>query len=558
MFLRQKASGGRVYLRIVENRWEAGKVRQRVIATLGRLEALQQSGELDGLVRSAARFCEALLVLRALQEGDAPTVCTRRIGPPLVFERLWQQTGCQQVIDSLVQGRQFGFSVERAVFLTVLHRLFHRAPARVSDRAAEGWRACYPVAGASGEELGLHRLYRAMAWQGEQLPEAEQGGRTPWSTRTIKDLVEERLFERRRDLFSEPDLVFFDTTSIYFEGEGGQTLGRHGKSKDHRPDLRQMVVGAVLDGTGRPVCCELWPGNTADVKTLVPVAQRLRRRFGVGRVCLVADRGMFSTEAMAGVEELGWQYILGARMRRWKEVRDQVLSRPGRYREVRPPSGASKDPWPLKVKQVWVGEHRYVVCLNEDRKQKDAADRAAIIASLREKLRQGDKSLVGNKGYRKYLASQGQGFEVDEEAIKREARYDGKWVLRTNTDLSSEEVALKYKELRRVEDVFRTTKSLPETRPIYHKCDETIRGHVFCSFLALVLRWELQQRLEVAGHHLSWDEVVRDLDEMTETEVEHEGKRFVLRETAHGACGAVFQSVGLALPPTVRQVPVPA
>jgi hypothetical protein len=352
MFLRQKASGGRVYLRIVENRWEAGKVRQWVIATLGRLEALQQSGELDGLVRSAARFCEALLVLRALQEGDAPTVCTRRIGPPLVFERLWQQTGCQQVIDSLVQGRQFGFSVERAVFLTVLHRLFHRAPARVSDRAAEGWRACYPVAGASGEELGLHRLYRAMAWQGEQLPEAEQGGRTPWSTRTIKDLVEERLFERRRDLFSEPDLVFFDTTSIYFEGEGGQTLGRHGKSKDHRPDLRQMVVGAVLDGTGRPVCCELWPGNTADVKTLVPVAQRLRRRFGVGRVCLVADRGMFSTEAMAGVEELGWQYILGARMRRWKEVRDQVLSRPGRYREVRPPSGASKDPWPLKVKQV--------------------------------------------------------------------------------------------------------------------------------------------------------------------------------------------------------------
>lgn len=546
MFLRRKQSGRRVYLQVVENRWEGGRSRQRVIATLGRLDTLLASGELDSLVRSAARFSEALLVLDAHGAGETPVVRSERVGPALVFQRLWQETGCQAVVQQHLAQRQFGFPVERAVFLTVLHRLL--APG--SDRAAERWRALYRLPGT--ESLQLHQLYRAMAWLGEALP--AQAGCTPFTPRCIKDLIEEDLFGYRRDLFTALDLVFFDTTSLYFEGEGGETLGQYGHSKDHRPDLKQMVVGAVLDSEGRPVCCELWPGNACDVTSLVPIVERLRTRFAIGELCVVADRGMISQHTLAELEARGWRYILGARMRRHKEVREEVLARAGRYRVVHPPGVHAKDPAPLRVKEVNVEGRRYVVCLNEAQKRKDEADRQVTLAALGEKLKQGDKALIGNRGYRKYLTSQGERFVIDEQAVRREARYDGKWVLRTNTELSTAEVALKYKQLWMVEDLFRTSKSLLATRPIFHRCDETIRGHVFCSFLALILRKELQARLEARGESLEWDDIVRDLEALTETEVLHEGKRFRLRAEAQGTCGKVFQAVGVALPPTVRRL----
>ena len=546
MFFRVKRSQGREYLQIVENRREDGRVKQRVIATLGRMEQLQEGGRLDALLQSGARFAESVLLVSAHGKGELAEVCTRRIGAVKIFERLWRESGCQQVINALLAPRAFEFPVERAIFLTVLHRLLSPG----SDRAAERWREDYAIAGLEG--LELHHLYRAMAWLGE--PAADQQGATAFSPRCTKDHIEEALFAQRRDLFSELELVFFDTTSIYFEGEGGETLGQRGYSKDHRPDLKQLVVGAVLDGQGRPIACELWPGNTTDVKALVPVAERLRRRFAIARVCVVADRGMISAETIAELQRRDWPYILGARMRRQKEVSEEVLARAGRYRVVREPTSAKTGPAPLKVKQVLVRDRRYIVCLNEKQAKKDAADREAIVAALREQLKQGEKSLVGNRGYRKYLKSKGAGFEIDEAKLKAEARYDGKWVLRTNTALSAEEVALKYKQLWQVEALFRTTKSLLETRPIFHQRDATIRGHVFCSFLALILRKALLDRLEAAGHAFEWADVLRDLEALQEVEVERQDKRFRLRTEARGTCGSVFRAVGVALPPTVRQL----
>jgi transposase len=551
MFFRIKTSGPRTYLQIVENRWEGGRTRQRVIATLGRLDQLQQSGRLDALLVSGARLAQSVLLLSAHAQGQLPTITTRRIGPALIFQRLWQQTGCQPVIEQLLHGRRFEFDVERAIFLTVLHRLFDPG----SDRAADKWKADYQIEGC--DPLQLHHLYRAMAWLGEELPHDQQTGKTPFAPRCIKDRIEEELFAHRRDLFTDLQLVFFDTTSIYFEGNGGEDLGQRGFSKDHRPDLYQMVVGAVLDGQGRPLCCELWPGNTTDVTTLIPVVDRLRSRFGVRRVCIVADRGMISQETIEALEQpgRGWQYILGARMRSQNEVKDEVLGRAGRYRVVHPKRVERNDPSPLKVKEVWVEERRYIVCLNEDEARKDAADREAIVASLREQLRSGDKSLVGNRGYRRYLSDGGPDrFRIDEAKITEDARYDGKWVLRTNTDLDAAEVALQYKQLGMVEHWFRSCKSLLRTRPIYHRCDETIRGHVFCSFLALVLRQELQARLEERGHEFEWADVLQDLDRLQMVEVEQDGKQFWLRSEVQGTCGKVFQAVGVAVPPTVQQV----
>jgi transposase len=544
--VRTQTNGSRTYLLIVDNEWVDGKVKQRVLLRLGRLDELLASGRLDSLMQSLGRLSEKLAVLGAHARGESIATRSARIGPSLIFQRLWQACSIDKVLTSLLQDRRFEFSVERAIFLTVLHRLF--APG--SDRAAEKWKEDYCIEGVG--KWSLHHLYRAMAWLGEVLPKDQQGGATPFTPRTTKDVIEEELFAQRRDLFSGLDLVFFDTTSIYFEGAGGQTMGQRGHSKDHRPDLKQMVVGVVLDQNGNPVCSELWPGNTADVKSLVPVVERLKTRFRIGSVCIVADRGMISAETLAEVEKREWKYILGVRMRSSTEAK-AVVGRAGRYAEVHPKSDDANDPSPLKVKEVWVqDQRRYVVCVNEDQATKDRHDREAVVASLRDALGQGDKSLVGNKGYRKFLRAGGKQFAVDEDKIKEEARYDGKWVLTTNTDLPAREVALKYQQLWMVEEVFRSMKSLLDTRPIYHQRDETIRGHVFCSFLALLLRKELEDRLVSKDCHLEWADVVRDLDNLVEMEVVIGGKGYVFRGQTSGVAGKVFQACGVALPPALR------
>ncbi len=300
----------------MDNTWVNGKVKQRVLHRLGRLDELVASGQLDTLLRSLGRFSEKLSILGAHLNGDSVTTHSARIGPALIGQRLWQACSIDQVLTALLRERHFEFSVERAIFLSVLHRLF--APG--SDRAAEKWKQDYAIDGAG--QLNLQHLYRAMAWLGEVLPKDQQNAATPFAPRTNKDLIEEELFAQRRDLFSSLDMVFF------------------------RPDLKQMVGGMVLDQNGNPVCSELWPGNTADVKSLVPIVERLKTRFQIGEICIVAERGMISAETIQEVEKRKWKYILGVPMRSSTEAK-QVVGRAGRYAEVYPPSDAPKDPSPV-------------------------------------------------------------------------------------------------------------------------------------------------------------------------------------------------------------------
>ncbi len=554
MFIRTQTNGPRTYLLLVENERIDGRLVQRVLHRFGRLDELRASGQIDTLIQSLGRFAEKLVVLDAHAKGDTIPTTTATIGPGLIFDRLWQACGIQAVLQREVASRRFDGDVERAVFLTVVHRLM--APG--SDRAAERWKQAYALTGT--ESLGLHQLYRAMRWLGAPLPASEQAGATPFGPRTRKDRIEDAVFARRRDLFNqELRLVFFDTTSIYFEGAGGESIGQHGHSKDHRPDVRQMVVGVVLDEDGRPVCSELWPGNTTDVTTLIPIVERLQHVFHVREVCVVADRGMISAATMAAVEERGWWYILGVRMRSSTEARAVVdaANAADDFTTVFPRRKKSHDPAPLQVKDVLVGDHRYVVCWNEEDARKDAHDREAIIAALRTALTQGDKALVGNTGYRRYLTSQGAGFAIDEAKVADDARYDGLWVLRTNTTLLPRYVALAYKQLWMVEAIFRSMTSVLDTRPIFHRRDDTIRGHVFCSFLALLLRQELQRRLAAKTWTLEWAHVIEDLDALHETTITIDTRAYVVRSEAKRTAGKVFQACGVALPPALRSIEAP-
>jgi transposase len=421
-----------------------------------------------------------------------------------------------------------------------------------SDRACEKWMIDYDIPGI--DELALHHFYRAMAWLGEELDARQQAGATGFAPRTIKDQIEEQLFMRRRDLFSELSVVFMDTTSLSFTGSGGATLGERGYSKDHRPELMQMIVAVVIDADGRPICSEMWPGNTADVTVLIPVIDRLRMRFGIGRICVVADRGMISAPTIAALEERGLEYVLGVRERTDVLVRQVVLgdSRPFTPLCVGRARGKETQLW---IKEVKVEQRRYIVCRNEAEAEKDAADRRAIVAALDQQLKRGDKALIGNSAYRRYLRTTTgrRAFEIDAGKLADEARFDGIFVLRSNARISPLQAVLRYRDLLQVEDLFRTAKALMRTRPIYHSSDAAIRGHVFCSFLALVLRKELDERCRTAGLRPEWADMLRELDRLQEIELNKDGRQIIMRTPAVGIIGPLFKAARVALPANIRE-----
>ena len=553
MFFRFKRSGERTYVQIVANKRVEGAVRQSVVANLGRADELAASGGLASLIASGAKLTDQVLLINALDEDAdrALSIAAKRIGGPMLFGKIWERLGVAEALGGLLKDREFEFAVERAVFVATLHRLFVSG----SDRDCASWMTDYDIPGAEG--LDLHHFYRAMAWLGEEMEDKPAEALAP---RCVKDVIEEKLFERRRDLFTDLSAVFMDTTSLSFYGEGGQTLGEHGYSKDYRPDLNQMILGLVVDGEGRPICTEMWPGNTADVTTLLPVVDRLRSRFGVGRVCVVADRGMISAATIAGLEERKLEYVLGARERSDAIVKRIVLANDDPFVPLLIERKAGQTQ--LFIKQVKVEGERYVVCRNEAEAEKDRGDREAIVAALEAQLKKGDKALIGNSAYRRYLrkskeAEGSQVFQIDAGKLAEEARFDGIFVLRTNAKITPLQAVLRYRDLLQVENLFFRTKAVMRTRPIFHSSDAAIRGHVFCSFLALAMQKHLDDLMLEAGVAPEWRVLLRDLDRLSQVRIRHRGVDWLVRSDAAPAVTMLFKRAQLALPPRARQARPP-
>lgn len=523
MFVRIKTYGPRSYICIVENFREGKKVKQRTIATLGRYEDLHQSGKLDALTKSLAKFSDNIAVFSAFREDKSLSCWTKEWGSFLVFRRLWESLGLVEIIKRIQRRKKIEFSLEQALFYTVLHRLTERG----SDLQASKW--IKRVYDPSGTDLEYHHFIRAMGYMSE-----------------LKEEIEEELFSHERDLFStELDLVFFDTTSIYFEGEGPEELAFYGNSKDYKPAKKQMIIGVVMRRDGRPLCCEFWPGNMSDIESLKEVVGKIKERFSINRIILVCDRGMVSAENIAFLEKQEFSYILGVRLRKVKRVRRDVLARSGRYRQV-------KDN--LKVKEVKLSGERYIVCLNPEEAARDKEKREQIVSDLEEKLKSAPSRIITNRGYRKYLRIAKSAVRLDTAKVKEESRFDGKFVLTTNTELSSEEVAVTYKNLLQVEYAFRYLKDTLETRPIYHRTPENTKGHVFCSYLALVLVIELRRRLSEKGDIPPWDDIIRDLRAFQAVKLAIDGKEFLVRNDFEGVAHRCFMAAGVKPPPQISKM----
>ncbi|REJ32344.1 MAG: IS1634 family transposase, partial [Bacillota bacterium] len=479
MFLkRTKVRSGKnvyTYLQLVESVWKDGRPTHRVVANLGREDKLDPA-QIDRLVASLAAYGSGEVHLPAsVTIHDA-----REYGTVHVLNHLWRQFGCDDLVRSLARERSFSFDIEAAWRALV----FARICAPGSERSVMRWLP--GVYAPEFEGLQLQHLYRTLDFVAEVKDEFER----EWLLRLTKTLC--------------PDLrlVLFDTTSVYFEGAGPEGLAAYGYSRDKRSDLPQIVLGLFTTDEGYPLTHVVFPGNAIDLSVFREAMADLRGKLPISEIVMVMDRGMVSEANLRMLDELGIPYIVGARLRQL--ATREVLKTAGRYRVV-----AEN----LQVKDVRRDGVRYVICYNPQEAERDQAERASMVAYLEERLRGGLKAFVKNPAAKRYLKVRGEQITLDQARIRDDARYDGKWVLQTSTELDAAQVALAYKGLWQVERAFRTLKNPLEIRPVYHWTPRRVRAHVALCVHAYFFERLVENRISQARLDLEpgtvWDELRR-------------------------------------------------
>ncbi|OPY08093.1 MAG: Transposase DDE domain protein [Syntrophaceae bacterium PtaB.Bin095] len=468
------------YVQLAHNARDAqtGQPRADVLYTFGRADSLD-IGAIRRLTRSLSRFLtpEDALKIQGTTGSEAPFRFLRSVplGGAYLLRVLWEQLGIPEALAQCMKDRSFTSPVEWAAFAMVANR----ALAPDSKRGVEEW-VRDDVALGNPEPIELQHLYRAM----DVLLE-------------YREIIHKEVYFAVADLLNlEVDLIFFDTTSTYFETdeEDEDGLRRYGHSKDHRPDLPQVVIGLAVTKEGIPVKCWTMPGNTSDMKTVETVKKDLLG-WKLGRCIWVMDRGMSSEENRLILQKAGGHYIIGEKLRDSQEVHKEVLAKRGRFAAIREN---------LEIKEVVVGDgerrRRFILVHNPEEARKDKATREKTIQkveealkSVREQRGQCHKksvcALLSHRTMGRYLRQLKTGaIKIDRGKIKQEAHLDGKYILSTSDDtLSPEDIALGYRQLMEVERAFRTLKTTLDLRPVYHRKDERIQSHVFLCFLALLL-----------------------------------------------------------------------
>jgi transposase len=483
------------YVQLAHNRRVDGVTRAEVLLNLGREDELDMDG-LRRLAASIVRFTDgdgatALLgddnAGAARDDGGLEVDSSRALGGVWLLDALWRRLGVPDALARALGPRRFTTDVERVLFAMVANRALDPC----SKLACSEW-AVEDVAIDGLEQIDEDHCYRAM----DLLVDADTEAK-----------VQEAVFFACSDLLNlEVDLLFFDTTSTYFERDepetGDDAFRVYGHSKDHRPDLPQVVIGLAVTREGIPVRVWVWPGNTNDMSVVQEVKDDLRG-WRLGRVVTVVDRGFSSDENLRYLTRAGGHWIAGERMRDGSPDAQAALSRQGRYQTV-------KDN--LRVKEVMVGTgdaaKRFIVCHNPGEAERDQHTREQTITRLQAELERIKTARAKSKGPKadgahhraecalrdhptlgRYLRQTSTGrLLIDRKKIKAEERLDGKYLLSTSDpDLTAEDVALGYKNLLEAERGFRDLKSTLELRPVFHRLERRIRAHILLCWLALLM-----------------------------------------------------------------------
>jgi Transposase DDE domain len=552
---RRNKDGSEVrYLQLAHNMWDPAAKRSRVqvVYNFGR----EEPGTREALERLVASVVRHLDPGRARPAEGLEFAESRPLGGTWALDALWERLGIGPAVRGLLTGRRLDPSAERVLFALTANR----ALAPSSKLAASRW-ASEDVLIAGLPATSDDACYRAMDWLLQ-----------------IRGALEKEVFDRTAGLPGlETDLLFFDTTSTYFVTEeadapvprdehgnpvpdgtqGGElkTAGFRtwGKSKDHRDDLPQVVIGMAVTRDGIPLRVWCWPGNTADSALIRQVKDDLRG-WCLSKVIWVADRGFTSAENRRYLRRGGNHYIIGERLRSGSAEAEAALSRQGRYQEV---AGN------LRVKEVRITEdERFVICHNPEGAERDAAVRARMIAQLKE-LIEGTDSLPKDKraelrgvistkpSLNRYLrVTPGGLLRVDAGKAKAEENLDGKYLLRTSDPkMTAEDIALGYRQLLEVERGWRDMKQVIDLRPVYHRKEERIRAHVILCWLALLLA-----RIAENACGATWPELRRQLDRITIGTFTGPAGIFRERTEITPAQAAILEQLGIDPPPRIYQL----
>ena len=518
---------------------KTGQVKANVLYNFGRADQLDVEA-IRRLVRSLSRFLTPKETLQLQGEIDQgfKFLGSRPQGGAWALRRLWERLGLDQALNRALRGRAFSSPLEWAIFAMVANR----ALAPSSKLATEEWVRQDVVLG-NDEPIRVQHLYRAMDFLLEH-----------------EEAIQREVFFATADLLNlEVDLLFFDTTTSYFEldeEDDEEGLRHYGLSKDKRVDLPQVVIGLAVTKEGIPVRSWVFPGNTADTTTVNQVQQDLVG-WRLGRCVWVMDRGMTSEKNRIILRRAGGHYILGEKLRSNEKTNQAALSQPGRYRMV-------KDN--LRLKEVYVGEgthqRRYVVVYNPEQAKRDRHTRQNILARLEQEIaalgdlkgKQHTKAvctLVTHLVLGRYLRQlKGGGLRVNHTKVRAEERLDGKYLLSSSDEsLTAEEIALGYKQLLEVERAFRSLKQTLELRPMYHRKDERIRTHVTLCWLALLLIRIIEK---VTGQ--SWEKTRQVLQRIHQGEFATKDGRILQRTELTREQEQILKSLGIKPPPKVGKV----
>jgi len=493
------------------------------MANFGRLEDANKI--LPDIAAKISKYTNKLKLIDLAKDMKSDWV--KEYGPVIIFKRIWDRFGLDKLFDKYLGKRKIEFDIKERIYGMVLNRIMEP----MSELKTHRWANTLYGIDASND---LNQWYRSLRFLIE-----------------YKDKLEIDLYEAQKDLFhQEIDVVLMDTTSVVYFGHGNNApdILDYGFSKEKRYDLKQVIVGIIMTKEGVPIGHEVYPGNTNDVNAFKEMIKAINQRFKIRRVIIVCDRGMVTQKNIRTLELDGYEYIVGMRMRQMKRGdAEKILSRTNMDRLNQK----------LEGKEVHFNNKRLIVCYNKDEDKRDKEKRKEIIQRLTDKLKkQGLKSLLINKEYRKYLKIKADKPELDEAKIKAEELYDGRFVLQTNTNMNWKEIVSAYKDLWQVEAAFRTLKSELEMGPIYHQTETGIRAHIFICFLALLLKITLQKDLKAIDNNISVNQVIEDTKKIKAIQINLKNIPMVLRTELEGNAHYAFKAVGLKIPPRILEGPL--
>jgi transposase len=509
----------REYLLIVKNEWIKGRTVQRTVANLGRMDVLGQKDVAQILIEKLQEYhkIEGLINAEKSQCDWA-----KEYGVLVILRRVWEQLGLDELLNRYLEKYRYKKDLGECLLAMVMNRLIEPESEHGLMRWLQG------IYEPRWEGFGLNQFYRALDF-------------LSWHK---KDL-EKDLFFKTTDLFSQQlDLVMFDTTSMKYWGEGKDAeILQYGYSKEKRGDLKQLIVGILMTREGYPIGCEIFPGNTSDLKSFLHVIEQLKVRYNIGRLVWVADRGMVSRHNIEKLKELKQDYILGVRMRQFSKARREEFLNPKGMWEV-------KDN--LYVKEIYVeGEGRYIICYNPQEAENRNNKRQYFKHHINKKLATTTpKDWMIKNAYKKYVDFEGT-VEFNDKKFYEDKQYDGYWVLLTNTQLSTQEVALYYKRLWQLESGFRDLKSELVTAPIYHYKERRIIAHIFVAFLALLVKITLKKKIKAIDPKASYSEVFEAVRGIKAVKINCDRQEVIFRTEFPPKAYLAFQALGVAPPPRI-------